>query len=1085
MKRKWNHPSEPETSRNHWRSLGELEKTEEFQGWLEREFPQGAAELEMDETSRRGFVKLMGASTALAGFGVSCSRPVQHLVPYNEHVEWVIPGKALYYSSAKPRLDGLGCDPLVVTTYEGRPTKVDGNRLHPAVAGGSSAFTQATALEMYDQDRSRGVLESGKASTKGAFEESYLKPLRESKSGEKMALLVSESTSPTRNRLLAEVQKAYPGLKVFSYNALRANGARAAANELYGKGALPVVNLSSAQRIVSLDCDFLGNEPVGEDSLAEFSSARDPKQGDKMSRLYSVEPAFTLTGGQADHRYRLAASQVLPVAALIAKKLGEILGDGALSGVANAVAAKAVPAVYRQDWIDECAADLAAHKGKSVVLAGGRHSKVVHQLVAAINQALGAYSAQISVVDHKLPVFPGIKNLAGAIKQGEVENLVVLNEGDVAFDAPSELGLPELLSGLKSLVHLGYRVNETAKLAGWHIPGTHYLESWGDFYSLSGVYSVQQPMINPLWGGVSENVFLASLLAEGVTEEGALVEVKKTFAAAGGSDWTATLRDGFLKGKGLPSKAFGGAVTLDAGKVKIADLPHPEALEVALTVSGATYDGRYANNGWLQEAPDPITKLTWDNAALMSSATAESLGLSDEDLIELSVGDRRVTVPVLLSPGHADFAISLAVGFYGDLSTDTVSQGAGFNVYPLMTSAQSYVVSGVAVRKTGGTYPLALTAEHYSMEGRAIAREGTLEMYKEDSDFAGHQGMDHHIPENISLYDGPNYETGENPGGPIVGVLDGHEFRVDPLHQWAMTVDLNSCIGCNACVIACQSENNIPIVGKDQVLAGREMHWIRMDRYFTSPNDYKTVAEQGIDFEKNGEPGRRTVDEDQIEMIPQPVACQQCESAPCETVCPVNATVHTSDGLNAMTYNRCIGTRYCANNCPYKARRFNYYDYNKRPIEKIEVAGVEAEGFKFGPLAPASGNATTTQRLQKNPNVTVRMRGVIEKCTYCVQRISEAKIAAKAAARDSADIQVPANSFTVACQDACGANAIQFGNLKNPDDKINEAKKNPRNYDLLKYIGTIPRTSYLARIKNPNPKMPGADKVGTVTSKMH
>jgi molybdopterin-containing oxidoreductase family iron-sulfur binding subunit len=310
-----------------------------------------------------------------------------------------------------------------------------------------------------------------------------------------------------------------------------------------------------------------------------------------------------------------------------------------------------------------------------------------------------------------------------------------------------------------------------------------------------------------------------------------------------------------------------------------------------------------------------------------------------------------------------------------------------------------------------------------------------------------------------------------------------------------MTVDLNTCIGCNACVIACQSENNIPIVGKDQVLGGREMHWIRMDRYFTSPTDDKTVGEQGLDFKKAeeykqgkyGEPGRRVVDDDQIEMIPQPVACQQCESAPCETVCPVNATVHTSDGLNAMTYNRCIGTRYCANNCPYKARRFNYYDYNKRPIEKIEVAGIEAEGIKFGPLAPANGNATTTQRLQKNPNVTVRMRGVIEKCTYCVQRISAAKIAAKAAARDSADIQVPANSFTVACQDACGAEAIQFGNLKNPKDKINSkiGKKNPRNYDLLKYIGTMPRTSYLARIKNPNPNMPGANQVGTVTSKMH
>lgn len=1086
MKRKWQHPSEPESSRTHWRSLGELEETEEFQGWLEREFPQGAAELEMDETSRRSFVKLMGASTALAGFGISCSRPVRHLVPYNEHVEWVIPGKALYYSTAKPRLGGLGCDPLVATTYEGRPTKVDGNRLHPAVTGGSSSYTQASVLDLYDQDRSRGYLKAGKATTAQDFEEGFLKPLREAKSGEKLALLVSDSTSPTRNRLLSDVQKALPGLKVFAYEALRPEGALAAGAQLYGKGALPVVNLSKAKRVLALDSDFLGNEPVGEDSLAEFSSTRVPEKGE-MSRLYVAEPAFTLTGGQADHRYRIPASQVLPVAALVGAKLGELLGDAELSAASAAVSDKVVSSVYSEEWINECAADLASKKGSSVVLAGGRQSKHVHLLVAAINKALGAYGPLISVVDHKLPSFPGIKALANAAKKGEVERLIVLNEGDVAFDAPSELGFASVLKGLKEVVHVGSRVNQTAGLASWHVPGTHYLESWGDHYSLSGVYSVQQPMINPLWGGVSENVFLGSLLAEGAGEESVLGEVKKTFASIGAGDWNEVLRDGFLAGKKLPTKPFSGAVTIPADKVKVTDLPWEEGVEVVLTAGHATYDGRFVNNGWLQEAPDPITKLTWDNAALMSSSTAEAFGLEDEDVIEMTIGDRRIKAPVLRSPGHADYCVTLAVGYYGGLAEGTVSQGVGFNAYPLMTSGQRYIVPGVALRKTAATHKLALTAEHYSMEGRAIAREGTMEMYEEDPHFAGHQGMDHHIPENMSLYKGPNYETAENPDDPLIGVIDGHEFRIDPLHQWAMTIDLNSCIGCNACVIACQSENNIPIVGKDQVLAGREMHWIRMDRYFTSPSDSKTVSQAGLDFDKYGEPGRRKVDDDAVEMLPQPVACQQCESAPCETVCPVNATVHTSDGLNAMTYNRCIGTRYCANNCPYKARRFNYYDYNKRPIEKITVGGIETEGIKFGPLAPASGNATTTQRLQKNPNVTVRMRGVIEKCTYCVQRISAAKIAAKAAARDSADYQVPANSFTVACQDACSAGSIQFGNLKNPKDRVNgkEGKKNPRNYDLLKYIGTIPRTSYLARIKNPNPKMPGADLVGTVTSKMH
>ncbi len=1085
MKRKWQHPSEEEASRIHWRSLGELEGTSEFKGWLEREFPQGAGELEMDDASRRGFLKLMGASTALAGFGVACSRPLEHLVPYNEHVEWVIPGKALYYSTSKPRLGGLGCEPLVVTTHEGRPTKVDGNRLHPAVSGGSSAFTQASILDLYDQDRSRGYRKAGKETTRQDFEDGFLKPFREAKSGAKTGVLLSESTSPTRKALLADLAKAAPGVRFFSHEALASAGAKAASAALYGPGVLPVVNLSGVDRVLSLDCDFLGNDPVGEDSVAEFSVGRNPGREGGMARLYAVEASFTVTGGQADHRYRLAGSQILAVAALMAKELGAVLGDASLASLADAVVSRLVPAVYNAAWIRECAADLAASKGKSVVLAGSRHAAEVHFLVAAVNKALGAYGASITLVNHALSPMEDVVALSAAIEKAEIETLIVLNEGDVLFDAPSNLALAQKAAKLKSLVHVGVRYNETGKRASWHVPGAHYLESWGDHYSLSGVYSVQQPMIHPLWGGYSVDRFLLALLQEDASGAALLEKVKATYAAAGGKDWTATLRDGFAKEVKLPAGSLTGdpaAQVASLVKAVIPDFPHAEGLEVALTPGNATWDGRFVNNGWLQEAPDPITKLTWDNAALISFHTAAALGLEDGDLVEFSVGDRKIFAPVLRAPGQADFAVSLALGYYGDLADETVSKGVGFNAYPLMTTVQPYVVTGVMPKPLGRKHALALTAEHYSMEGRAIAREGTVEMLKKDPTFAQYQGMDSHIPENVSLYKGIDYVGADVPGGPIVGVLAGHEFRVDPHHQWAMTVDLNTCIGCNACVIACQAENNIPIVGKEQVINGREMHWIRMDRYFTSPKDKETVAELGNVFDYIAgkestkiEPGRRPVDDDQIEMLPQPVACQQCESAPCETVCPVNATVHTSDGLNAMTYNRCIGTRYCANNCPYKARRFNYYDYNKRPLAQLEL----------GPLAPAAGNATTTQQLQKNPNVTVRMRGVIEKCTYCVQRINTAKIAAKAAARDSADIQVKANSFTVACQDACAAGAITFGNLKAVGDKINEAKKNPRNYDLLKYIGTRPRTSYLARIKNPNPRMPGAEYVGTVTSQMH
>ncbi|MEM9017189.1 MAG: 4Fe-4S dicluster domain-containing protein, partial [Verrucomicrobiota bacterium] len=957
----------------------------------------------------------------------------------------------------------------------------DGNRLHPDNSGSSSAFIQASILELYDQDRSKGVLELGKESTRASFEESFFSSFREAKSGEGVAMLVSPSTSPTRNRLLKAVQSTYPGLKVFTYEPLESRGKASAWRDLYGEGSIPVINLSKVERVLSLDCDFMENDTVGEDSVAEFSKTRDPDRKGGMSRLYAAEPAFTITGGMADHRYRIAASQMLPVAILLAKEVAKATGDGELASLSKKLGEKISPAVYRQKWIKECALDLVENKGKAIVLPGSRQGRELHLVVAAINQALGAYDSLIEVVDHKLPSFPGIRPLAKSIESGEIKTLFVSNASDIAFDAPSDLSFASLLDQLETVVHLGYSVNETAKLASWHLPATHYLEGWGDHYSLSGVYSVQQPMILPLWGGVSENEFLLSFLDAEASEEKVLEEVKKGFDSMGAGSWAEVLRDGYLKGKRLGTNNFSGPVEIDAEKMKIADLPYEEAIEVALTI-GSVYDGRFANNGWLQEAPDPITKLTWDNAALMSVTTAEVLGVEDQQLIEISVGDRKVVAPVLQSPGHADFTISLAVGYYGDLAEGTVSKGAGFNAYPLMTVAQPYLVPGTTIRPIKRKYDLALTAEHYSMEGRAIAREGTMEMYEEDSHFAAHQGMDHHIPKTISLYKGPDYETAENPSDGVIGVLPGREFRVDPLHQWAMTIDLNTCTGCNACVIACQAENNIPIVGKHQVMAGREMHWVRMDRYFTSPNDKETVSERGgVGAYVTGaegteeEPGRRRVDDDAVEMIPQPVSCVQCEDAPCETVCPVNATVHTSDGLNAMTYNRCIGTRYCANNCPYKARRFNYFDYNKRPLDKLY----------WGPLAPAAGNATTTQKLQKNPNVTVRMRGVIEKCTYCVQRISAAKIAAKAAARDSADVQVPTHSLSVACQDACGAGAVTFGNLMDPKDKVNVMKSNPRNYDLLKYIGTVPRTSYLARIKNPNPKMPGAEKVGTVTSKMH
>ncbi|NNE90470.1 MAG: TAT-variant-translocated molybdopterin oxidoreductase [Verrucomicrobiales bacterium] len=1170
MKRKWNHPEEPDTGRELWRSTGELEKSSEFQGWLEREFPQGAAEMEMSDESRRSFVKLMGASVALAGFGaVGCSRPVRHLIPFNEHVEWLVPGKALYYASAKPRVGGRGCDPLVVTTYDGRPTKVDGNKLHPSISGGSDAHTQASVLDMYDPDRSRGYLKAGNPTVAADFESSFLDGFRKAGSGEGVAFLVSENSSPTRARLLDEVTSKYSGSKIYTYEALGGE-LGAAENELFGEGIQQVPNFSKAEKILSLDCDFLGLDKLGDDPVGEFSAGREP--GPVMNRLYAVEPAFSLTGGMADHRYRAAASQILQIALLIAKEIGAAVPGDALSEV-NSV-------VYNSKWIAECAKDLKASNGKALVVAGSRQPKAVHAVVAAINDALGAFGGPIALVNTGAKATDSIADLARDIAGGKVKTLFVSTESDPVFDAPADLGFGELFGKVANVVHIGVRQNQTALAANWHVPGAHYLEGWGDFRTASGVYSVQQPMIRPLWGGVSEIDFFLKLLeqlpaepevldenteptapkensqgptnnaqpvppvapasagggdgAEGVPvatgvvteEEGssadmaapatsagepehpALAAVKETFEqVGGGADWNEAVRNGFAEG----SKYEAASGSVDAGKVSaalsgaiFADLPHPEALEVQIVPSHATYDGRYANNAWMQEAPDPITKLTWDNAALIGFGAAKKLGLEDDrkpgeyghHVIDLVVGDRKVTLPVLVSPGTADYTLQIAAGYYGkdadgmNVEIGGVGSGVGFNVNPIRTTAAPFIISGATFSKAGYKHELALTSEHYSMEGRAIYREATNEDVADEHFTMEYHGMDAHIPPDSSLYQGPVYqpeterekEINEENREPA---LEGHAFWIDPDHQWAMTVDLNSCIGCNACTIACQSENNIPIVGKHQVLAGREMHWIRMDRYFSSAKDYETVGERGGPTDYLGEtffggpdietPGKRTLDEDNVEMLPQPVACQQCESAPCETVCPVNATVHTSDGLNAMTYNRCIGTRYCANNCPYKARRFNYFDYNKRPLDKLY----------HGPLAPANGRATTTEQLQKNPNVTVRMRGVIEKCTYCVQRISKAKIAAKVAAGESPNTQVPANSVTTACQDACPAESIQFGNLNAKDDRVNELKKSPRNYDLLRYVGTRPRTSYLGRIKNPNPAMPKADKIGQTSKKMH
>lgn len=1125
-KRIWNHPEVPQDENTlSWRSSGQLRDTKEFRTWMEREFPRGAAEMENQEemeTSRRTFLKLMGSSTALAGFGmVACRRPEAYIVPYTQAPEWVIPGKATYYASSMPRAGGAV--PLVVTTFEGRPTKLGPNRLHPDYEG-TDAFAQASVLDLYSTSRSRKVLKNGKTAKIADFHEA-LSALAADRSG-KIGFVFGADESPTRLRLIGDLKKAFSSAKFYQYEALSAPSA---------DGVKLVPDFEQADRIVSLDCDFAGVDPQGA-NIAFFNRRKPEGRGYKakpdassMNRLYSVESAFTLTGGMADHRLRVAPSQIVAVAAQLARELGA--PDGGISPVTDS---------RQLDWIKQLAIDLKASGAKTAVLAGSRQSAAVKQLALGINKALGNIGTGVQAFQTGNKGFGDIAALAEDLNSSAIEKVVFMTPANPVYDAPTDLNFPDALAKAKVSIHLSDRTNATAYACTWHLPAAHYLESWSDACSSRGTVSIVQPMILPLYPDcVSEIELLLAFLSEegklvtGEGEEGApapaLEAVKKTFGGDKAA-WKMLLKNGFAQDSAYPT-----ANPSSGGKIaaEVASAPTKEKLDVIFATDASVYDGRWIDNGWLQEAPDPVSKLTWDNAVLIAPKTARDLGIYDK-IIELETafasvspdgeGEKRksplitVTIngksqdfPVLVSFGQAENTLVIPLGygqaFDGDNElelkaknpnfTGLVGVNRGFDAYPLRTQATAYFASGATIKLTEKRYSVALTQEHNAMYGRALAREiSTVDLahkgnFSKQLKNVSKQGMDSHAPENISLY---KQETskywGQGKDGEPQALLN------DPLHQWAMSIDLSSCMGCNACLVACQSENNIPIVGKEQVAKGREMHWIRMDRYFAS-QEYALDDHGNKIKEKNTETGKSEYRKnpdwviDNPAMVPQPVACVQCESAPCETVCPVNATVHTEDGLNAMAYNRCIGTRYCANNCPYKARRFNFFDYNKRnPLIK--------NNLNKGPLGVRQDKEP--MHLQKNPNVTVRMRGVMEKCTYCVQRLKDAVIRQKRGQKQevlesgkfSPDVpvtnetlRIPVDSVKTACQDACPAEAISFGNLKDESkSEMGRSKKLDRNYDLLHYIGTLPRTSYLARVKNPNPEMPDAKFIGQATIHM-
>jgi MoCo/4Fe-4S cofactor protein with predicted Tat translocation signal len=1053
---------EPESGVRYWRGFEDLSNTPEFQEALEREFPPGASEL-TDPTTRRTFVKLMGASLALAGIGLTgCRRPEHKILPFGRQPEGYVHGLPQHFATAMPTR--TGAVPVVATQHDGRPVKIEGNRAHPGFAGGTDIFAQASILELYDPDRSKQYLRGGNATSREAALDfiAQLGQRHSANQGAGLAVLAGRSTSPTRLRLQQAFAERFPQARWHTYESAGFEAAEAGATLATGKPARPFYRLDDAAVIVSLDCDFLGFEEESIRHNRAFARGRKASgPGARMNRLYVAEALLTVTGSNADHRLRLPASQVFALAAALA---AELLPDGPAK---QACAGVPKPAGVDARWIQECAADLAANRGKAVVMAGQRQPAVVHAVAQAINAAIGAVGA---TVEYRAPLDTAggtLAALAEALNAGQVQTLVIL-EGNPVYNAPADLNWAQTQRRAQTVVHLGYYVDETAKVADWHLPGTHFLERWGDARASDGTLLGVQPLIEPLFGGVSEIEVLARLT--GVTPTHGHGLVRATFAALANTDsedaWERFLHDGLLPDSGgapIEAAIDGAAIAQAVGAAQGLPAPSANSLEIVF-YRGQLDDGRHANNGWLQELPDPITKITWDNAALISRKTALDLSLVNGELVNLEVGGRSLQVPIWITPGLADNTIGLALG-YGRTEPGRVAcyegKPVGFDAGKLRTTQGFWLASGARATGTRRSWDFATTQSHWAMSGRPIIREANLGQFEKNPTFARNFDLEAHgghIPHDKQGKPAPLYKTPfeERPAE-----------QVSSINQWAMSIDLSACTGCNACVIACQAENNVPIVGKEQVQRGREMHWLRIDRYFTGyrPGQRNKLISDTDQWKESW------IDDPQV--VNQPMLCQHCEKAPCESVCPVNATSHDTEGLNVMTYNRCVGTRYCSNNCAWKVRRFNYFDFNKRPIAYGDSTLDMSGPLYKGPFAKRGPSELELFKMSRNPQVTVRMRGVMEKCTFCTQRIEAAKIVRKVKAGASGDVRVTdADGLQTACQQACPADAIVFGNQLDEGSRVNEWKRNPRDYVVLGFLDTRPRLTYLAKLRNPNPKMP-------------
>lgn len=1018
----------------YWKSIAELD----------RDLPSGEAEFTpadpeasddgVDPLSRRNFAKLMGASLALAGVaGAGCKRyQREEIVPLGRRPEDQIPGVTQEYATSFEL--GGHAHPLVVTSYEGRPIKVDGNPEHPFIGGGvvagtrrhagSSAFAQGSILHLYDPDRSTGVNHSGKAASFSDFK-TWIGELRKQASFNKVRVLAEATSSPTVQALRRRLEGAMPGLIWHEWEPLSWDNERAGMVQAFGKVVRPIAELDKAETVVALDCDFFVDHPAAVRYGRDFARARHPETSTlgrgRMNRLYAIESAYSATGVMADHRLPVRTEHVLPVAQMLESLLTG--GPAPRAEVVNEAKVKRL--------VEALAREIRANTGRVVFLVGRRQPAAVHALAARLNQTYG--SSAVRHVEDPEPTRPthaeAIATLAREIKQQQVETLFILG-GNPVYDAPADLDLGALLGQVATSVHLAEYADETSARTTWHVPRAHYLECWGDGRTWDGTLTMQQPLIAPMYGGISIIELLAMLLGDDTPADEL---VAKTYAESGaGGTWRAALHDGFVDRTQLPRAAVqaggGGGAALTATAAGGSGAQNGN-LEVTFLPSSQTYDGRFANNPWLQETPDFLTKVTWDNVALISPDTADALGVSSQDVVRIKVGDRALDIVALVMPGQARGSIGVILGGgrtragrVGNKQREWV--GGGFDAYKLRTSAGLDFVTGATVSRTGTRYKIATTQEHHDIRrGFSIsATIGDKEIQKKlpdlvrETDRAGFADAAYKAEKTH-----PYYHDHEHGRGYSLYKEQTYDGR-----RWAMAIDLGNCMGCNACVVACQAENNVPVVGKREVTRNREMSWLRIDRYFRG-------------------------DLNDPEVVGQPVACQHCENAPCETVCPVGATLHSSEGLNDMVYNRCVGTRYCLNNCPYRVRRFNFVDYHQE-------------------FNDARNNV---RKLLFNPDVTVRERGVMEKCTYCVQRIQAAKIKAKNPAPHGAGVRGPIadGTITTACQAACPTEAIVFGDLSDPESRVSKLHGDRRQYELLGELNDKPRTRFLARVRNPNPEL--------------